>query len=142
MADKEIDEILDEVGFGQADPPEGSEDTGAEAANSGNVRVYINGYSAQLTFRRNTAMGVIKVVKRVVQLAEENGWKTSWKEDESPTTPTTPNYGSGKPAVLGKLCPVHAVPMVNRMSKTKGKPYWVHFDPATNKPCFGKGYMA
>lgn len=140
MADP--DEILEEVGFGAADPPEGSEDTGNEAANSGNIRVYIDGFSTQLTFRRNTAMGVIKVAKRIVEMAKENGWKTSWKNDDSDGSDASgPAYGTGiPPTTVGKMCPIHHVAMEHKYSKAKGKYYDAHYNE-DRKPCFGHGYM-
>lgn len=150
--DKDIIDVLEESGFGSAETPEASENIGNEAANSVNIRVYIDGFGVQFTHRRNTAMGVIKIVKRVIETAKENGWKTSWKDDESdPSENTGQTFGTGIPkgpslppitgtSSLTRMCPMHGLTMEQKYSKAKAKFYFAHYDE-NHKPCFGKGYM-
>jgi hypothetical protein len=143
---QDIEDAIDEAGFGAVEKNEDSEGIGNEASNSVNIRVYIDRFGVQFTHRRNSVMGVIKTAKLVIKTAMENGWKPSWKNDSSDLsdTPTAPEqtFGIGTPASgMTKLCPLHGVTMEQKYSKAKGKMYFAHYD-MNHKPCFGKGFMS
>lgn len=109
-----------------------------EAPASANLRVYIDGFSAQLTVRGTNPNVLVSEIESFVKQAKLKGWQPSWNPDTNKANGYTEAKTSVKPD--SRMCEEHNVAMEKKWSEAKQKTYFIHKNE-NGKACFGKGYM-
>ena len=140
--EKSINEI-----FAEAEEENSSENENLpEAPASANLKVWIDGFGVMFTTRGTQVGDVVKKTIFLIEKAKSEGWKPTWRVEETPVVESAepagvdPDWivGTEKPTTEALVCAIHNQPMAKKVSQKTGNPYYSH--SFKGKICFGEGF--
>jgi hypothetical protein len=104
-----------------------------ESPASANIKVYIDGFGAQITVRGTNHKVLVTEIEEMVKMAKIKNWKPSWNPDTNKAAEAVTSTAEDS-----KWCSVHGESMPKKWSEKKQKTYWAH--KIGEKMCFGSGF--